>query len=80
MIKVWINREKRRHYTAHLTEDLLGDLVLVQSWGSLDSGAGRIQKRLMESEQEGVLAIEAITRKRKEHEYTLVKKEGRDGK
>jgi hypothetical protein len=79
VIKVWINKKTRRHYTAHFQEDLLGDLILVQSWGSLDSGAGRIQKSLVTNEHEGILAIEAISRTRKKHKYKLVNKEGKSG-
>jgi len=80
VIKVWINTKTRRHYTAHFQEDLLGDLILVQSWGSLDSGAGRIQKRLMQNKREGFLAVEEISRTRKRHKYTLVEREGKGGK
>ncbi|HID99445.1 MAG TPA: hypothetical protein EYP59_04055 [Thiotrichaceae bacterium] len=79
MIKIWINKKTRRHYTAHFQEDLLGDLILVQSWGSLDSGVGRIQKRLMQNKREGFLAVEAISRTRKKHKYTLINKEAKSG-
>ena len=72
MVKVWINRKSRRHYTVHLAKDLLGDWVLLRSWGSLDNGAGRIQKSWMENYRAGCLEVERISTTRKAHGYLVV--------
>lgn len=72
MIKVWINRKTRRHYTVHLAKDLLGDWVLLRSWGSLDSRAGCIRKCLVENYRAGCLEIEVISSTRQTHGYLMV--------
>lgn len=36
----WINAEKRRYYKLYVNYDLLGDLILLTTWGSLDTHQG----------------------------------------
>jgi hypothetical protein len=75
MIKVWINCKTRRYYTVHLAEDLLGDWVLLRSWGSLDSGAGNIRKDLVTDYRSGCLEVESIASTRQAHGYLMVEGE-----
>lgn len=37
MLELWIHSGKRRYYKFVIYSDLLGDRVLLRSWGSLDS-------------------------------------------
>lgn len=37
---LWINQEKRRSYRVRVYQDLLGDLVMIRSWGALDTFRG----------------------------------------
>ncbi|RUM94718.1 MAG: hypothetical protein DSZ28_01685 [Thiothrix sp.] len=72
MIKIWINRKTRRHYTVHLAEDLLGEWVLLRSWGSLDSGAGHTRKDLVADYRSGCLEVELIASTRQAYGYLMV--------
>lgn len=47
MMKYWVNKQTRCYYRVHLDRDLLGDLTVTRSRGSLDSRLGRIQIELI---------------------------------
>ena len=36
----WVNATKRRYYRLYIVKDLLGDLCIVRTWGSLDNPTG----------------------------------------
>ncbi len=36
----WVNTQKRRYYNLYVDYDLLGDLILLTTWGSLDTHQG----------------------------------------
>jgi hypothetical protein len=68
----WINEEKRRYYQAHLVRDLLGDLLLVAAWGSLDSKRGNMRSTLVESHADGLVKLQALDKRRRQRGYLLV--------
>lgn len=45
----WLNEEKRRYYKVFVYKDLLGDLVLLRNWGSLDNAKGGIKTEIVDS-------------------------------
>jgi hypothetical protein len=69
MNRLWINREKRRYYRAIFQRDLLGDLILVRSWGSLDSNHGRVQHEIVDSQDTGALKLAEIDKVRVHRGY-----------
>ncbi|HID82050.1 MAG TPA: hypothetical protein EYP51_06735 [Thiotrichales bacterium] len=68
----WVHAEKRRHYTLHLGQDLLGDWVLVRSWGSLDSQRGQVSRQLVGDWDKGLEALEAAHKRRHARGYQPV--------
>lgn len=40
--RAWIHHDRRRYYRIYVFRDLLGDLVVVRSFGSLDTQRGRV--------------------------------------
>ena len=69
MIRHYRNDNKRRYYTAHLAQDLLGDWVLIKAWGSLDNGLGRIDQQLVTSYEDGQTQLDAIEERRRKRQY-----------
>jgi hypothetical protein len=69
MMKYWVNTQKRRYYRVYLGRDLLGDLTLTRSWGSLDSRQGRIQNELISDLQQGRKILNEIGKLRVRHGY-----------
>jgi hypothetical protein len=49
----WVNTQKRRYYSARLYTDLLGYLILMRVWGSLDSERSQKLVELCESWLQG---------------------------
>jgi len=68
---LWINQEKRRCYRVRVYQDLLGDWVMVRSWGSLDTLRGGSKTDLVDcSDVEGLLL--GIEKQRVKKGYSLV--------
>jgi predicted DNA-binding WGR domain protein len=63
------NPAQRRYYTAHLTQDLFGDWVLVRAWGSLDSRHGSMQTEWMASQSAGLAALDSLDKRRRARHY-----------
>lgn len=55
---LWINQEKRRFYRVVVQKDLLGDLVLIRYWGSLDSSLGGTKTELVKGDDIDGLLLE----------------------
>jgi predicted DNA-binding WGR domain protein len=72
MNQVWINDSMRRYYRVVFQTDLLGHLVMVRSWGSLDSNRGQIRSDLISSKQQGIDALNRIGKARIYRGYRLV--------
>ena len=68
-LQTWVHAQKRRHYTLHLSQDLLGDWVLIRSWGSLDSLSGQIRRQVFASRSDGCSALEKAARRRLSRGY-----------
>jgi hypothetical protein len=73
MNKVWINQSKRRYYRVILQNDLLGDLVIIRSWGSLDSDRGQVRKEIVDSESDGIMKVQEIEKRRLYRGYTNIR-------
>ena len=69
--KIWINKKSRRYYKVLVYKDLLGDLVLVRNWGSLDTARGGIKTELIDPQQVNHL-LAAIEKKRIKRNYEAV--------
>jgi len=69
--KLWVNKGKRRYYKVMVYRDLLGDLILLRNWGSLDNERGGMKKEVV-SHQEAEAMLVAIEKKRISHRYQLV--------
>lgn len=69
--KLWVNKEKRRYYKVMVYRDLLGDLILLRNWGSLDNERGGMKKEVV-SHQEAEALLVTIEKKRTRHQYQLV--------
>lgn len=46
----WIQAEKKRYYTAQILQDLLGEWVVIQRWGSLGGRQGGHKQTLCASQ------------------------------
>ncbi len=67
--RLWVNPVKRRYYRAFLCTDLLGDVLLHRSWGSLTSSRGASQCELVISWQDGLARLDSIAKTRRQHGY-----------
>ncbi len=72
MLELWIHPEKRRYYKFAIYRDLLGDRVLLRSWGSLDSKLSGCMTQVISSEEEEQPLIDLIRKRRQIHCYELV--------
>ena len=68
----WLNESKRRYYRATVERDLIGDLVVVQEYGSLDSARGNRIRRPVTDYQEADKVLWGIGQKRASHGYQMV--------
>lgn len=71
MMKYWENKQTRRYYRVHLGRDLLGDLTLTRSWGSLYSRLGRIQNEHITDLKQGRKILDEIGKLRARHGYSV---------
>ena len=69
--KIWINKESRRYYKVLVYKDLLGDLVLMRNWGSLDTARGGIKTELVD-QQQAMDLLAKIGKQRIKHNYEVV--------
>ena len=68
----WLNESKRRYYRATVERDLIGDLVVVQEYGSLDSARGNRIRRPVTDYREADKVLWGIGQKRASHGYQMV--------
>lgn len=68
----WVNDEERRYYQAYITTDLLGDLVVVRNYGSLDTARGAIKTSAVNNQEEAKELLGEIAKTRKRHGYDLI--------
>lgn len=66
---LWINHEQRRYYRVHLLTDLLGDLVVVRDFGSLDSQRGRVVTTVVSDHAAAIHFIDELNTLRRRHGY-----------
>ncbi|MBZ0291755.1 MAG: WGR domain-containing protein [Anaerolineae bacterium] len=67
----WINREKRRYYTAALVEDLFQASCLITAWGGTGSRRGGTRSQAFLCEQDAQRALEALRRRRRRRGYVI---------
>jgi hypothetical protein len=67
-VALYIHQKKRRFYRVVAGCDLLGDFILYQSWGSLDSKLGNFKQHIIEQAQLPKLLAQ-IHKLRLKHEY-----------
>ena len=65
----WRHDRKRRFYSAWLERDLLGDWVLIRTWGSLDTRLGRGAQEVVPDYAAGVEALRRLDRRRRRRGY-----------
>jgi len=63
----WKNPENGRYYNATLTQDLLGDWVIIKAWGGDKSG--RVQHFYCASYAQGLEELKKIDKRRKLRGY-----------
>ncbi len=71
MLELWIHSGKRRYYKFVIYSDLLGDRVLLRSWGSLDSRVGGTMTQVISTTDEELSLIDSIRKRRTQHNYEL---------
>lgn len=67
-VALYLHQKKRRFYRVVAGCDLLGDFILYQSWGSLDSKLGNFKQQIIEQAQLPRLLAQ-IHKLRLKHEY-----------
>lgn len=72
MLELWIHPKKRRYYKFAIYRDLLGDRVLLRSWGSLESKLGGSMTQVIPSEEKEQSLIDLIRKRRQQNCYELV--------
>lgn len=65
-------KNQQRFYRVELVRDLLGDYVLVRSWGSLKNRVGRTKYEIVKNIEEGRNRILLITKRRQRRQYQLL--------
>jgi predicted DNA-binding WGR domain protein len=71
LIKRFQNTNKRRYYQLYLAKDLLGDWVLIKSWGALDSSRGRVVHLQLPNYLAGLQQIENLAKTRMRRGYVV---------
>ncbi len=64
--------KQQRYYEAYVTQDLLGDWVVISSWGQLDGAGACLRKKIVDSEEKAMDALHQIYRLRKKNGYVGV--------
>lgn len=72
MMRNWLTQT--RYYQVMLTQDLLGDWVLVRGWGGRFNDHGRQKTLVVPDFETGVKAINAIAKIRAQRGYVEVSK------
>ena len=67
--QLWINQSKRRYYRVYLCADLLGDVFLQRTWGSLNTAHSGSKQELLENWQLGLDRLEIIKKQRRQRGY-----------
>lgn len=67
----WVHTEKRRYYRASAEIDLLGDMVVVQDYGSLDTARGGRLIRIVRDLEEARRVLISIGSVRARHGYLM---------
>lgn len=65
-------KNQQRFYRVELVRDLLGDYVLVRSWGSLKNRVGGTKYEIVKNIEEGRNRILLITKRRQRRQYELL--------
>lgn len=65
----WIHAEKKRYYMAQISQDLLGEWVVIQRWGSLGSRRGGHQHTRCASQAAVEAKLVQIARRRQSRRY-----------
>lgn len=68
----WLNEKTRRYYHAVVDRDLLGDLVVTRTTGSMDNARGRIMSYPVKSHSEASEMLGRVAVDRKRHGYKLI--------
>lgn len=68
----WLNEDTRRYYHAVVGRDLLGDLVVTRTTGSMDNARGRIMSYPVNSYSEASEMLDRVAIDRRRHGYKLV--------
>ena len=70
MYQEWIHAEKRRYYRAFTETDLLGNMVVVQDYGSMDTARGGRLTRIAKDSEDADKVLRSIGKIRLRHGYT----------
>ncbi len=62
-------KNQQRFYRVEVVRDLLGDYVLIQSWGSLKNRLGRTKFEIIKNIEEGRDRISLIIKRRQQRQY-----------
>jgi hypothetical protein len=68
----WMNDKTRRYYHAVVGRDLLGDLVVTRTTGSVDSARGRVMVFPVGSYSEAGEMLDRVSVDRERHGYRLI--------
>lgn len=72
MLLQWRNKHNARYYTVSLQQDLFGGWGLTLFWGTEGVKSRRVAHQPVDSEKDGLLAINRISKRREAHGYELV--------
>lgn len=61
-----------RYYTAILHRDLFDTWIVTRAWGAKGSRRGRVDPYPVSSYSAGLQMLDAISRRRRQHGYTLI--------
>lgn len=74
-IILWMWENNTRWYTAEISTDLLGDLLLIQRWGGLTNTINGEKITILSDVKNGIQYLHKIDKKRKSRKnpYKLIK-------
>jgi hypothetical protein len=67
---LWVNQAKRRYYRLRCCRDLFGEIYLVRTWGSLDSGRSNVKIHYLSPSELSPL-VKSIVKRRENRGYRL---------